>query len=190
MSLAKPSCPSCNGDLVLTASGAFDTWVCPSGHGLAATLSESYERVQDDEISRIWQEARRCRPTGTARRSPTTGASMVSVKVEWDADEIPEGDEGDGANLGSVWLDVDVWDQVIWFDDSELGLMPEDLPDAEPTPEELESLESIRRAFGDSIDDAAEQREEREIAERIYRRIARHRGLTRMLTEVGSLGRR
>lgn len=190
MSLEKPSCPSCGDDLILTGSGTFDTWVCPAGHGLAATLSESYERLQEDEISRIWALARQSQPTGTARPSPTTGAPMVSVKVEWDSDEAAEGEPGDAPNYGSVWLDVDVWDQVIWFDHGEIEHLPADLPDEEPTEAQLEALAAIRRAFGESLEEAAESREEREITEKIYRRIARHPGLTRVLTEVGSLGRR
>ena len=115
---------------------------------------------------------------------------MVSVKVAWDADEIVEGEPGDEPDLGSVWLDVDVWDQVIWFDASELERFPEDLPDAQPTEAELASVEKIRAAFGASLEADLDARDDREVAERIYRRMSRHSGLVKVLTEVGSLGRR
>ena len=43
-----PRCPACGVDLGLGSSGQLDRWSCPSGHGLAMTLSESYERLQED----------------------------------------------------------------------------------------------------------------------------------------------
>ena len=189
MSLSNPSCPSCGGSLVLTHQGSLDSWVCPSGHGLALTLSESYERLQEDEITKLWDAARRAEPVGEARRSPTTGAPMVSVKVSWDGDEAPEGETGDTPEAGSVWLDVDVWDQVIWFDASELEPLPQDLPDAGVAPAEAEALAKIRATFGASVESALESRDDHEVAERIYQRMARHSGLVRVLSGVGSLGR-
>lgn len=189
MSLIQPSCPSCGGALVLTHQGTLDSWVCPAGHGLAMTLSESYERLQEDEIAKLWQAAHVAQPIGEARRSPTTGAPMVSVKVSWDGDEAPEGAEGDGTDVGSVWLDVDVWDQVIWFDASELEPLPQDQPDVEPDAADREALEKIRATFGASVEVALETRDDHEVAERIYRRMARHSGLVKVLASVGSLGR-
>jgi len=190
MSLSHPTCPSCGGDLTLTHQGSLDTWVCPAGHGLAMTLSESYERLQEDEINSLWQRAKAATPTGASRRSPTTGAPMVSVEVPFDDDEAVAGAPDDGPDRGSVWLDVDLADEVIWFDASELDALPVDLADPAPTADELASVDRIRGAFGQSIVDAAEARADADVTERIYRRIARHPGLTHVLTEVGSLGRR
>ena len=190
MSLSHPSCPSCGGDLTLTHSGSLDTWVCPAGHGLAMTLTESDGRLQEDEISSLWQRARAAVPTGAGRPSPTTGTPMVSIEVPYDDDEAVDGAPGDGPDRGSVWLDVDVSDQVIWFDASELESLPEDLADPEPSPESIAALAKIRETFGTALVDAAATRDDADVAERIYRRIATHPGLTHALTEVGSLGRR
>jgi uncharacterized Zn finger protein (UPF0148 family) len=190
MTLASPTCPSCGIALVLTHQGTFDTWVCPTGHGLAVTVTEAYERLEEDEISQLWRKARAATPTGSARPSPTTGKPMVSIEVSWDADEVPEGEAGDGPDEGSVWLDVDVDDEVIWFDSAELDSFPQDRPDAPPTQAELDAVEKIRQSFGQSIVDDEHARESRGLTECIYQRIGRHPGLTRTLTEVGSLGRR
>jgi uncharacterized Zn finger protein (UPF0148 family) len=189
MTLASPTCPSCGTALVLTHQGDFDSWVCPTGHGLAITVTEAYERLEEDEISQLWKKARAATPTGSARKSPTTGQPMVSVEVTWDADEVPEGESGDGPDEGSVWLDIDVEDQVIWFDSAELDNFPQDRPDPEPSQAELDGVEKIRQAFGQSIVDDEHARESRCLTERIYQRIGRHPGLTHTLTEVGSLGR-
>lgn len=190
MSLATPLCPSCRQPLVLTHRGELDSWVCPSGHGLALTVTESYTRLQEDEIAQLWKAARDATPTNDARISPICERPMVSVELTFDDDEVPEGEPGDGANRGSVWLEVSVEDQLIWFDDTELAALPEDLPDAAPSAAELEGVEAIREAFGQSIVEVAHARDAATITERIYRRIARNPGLTKVLTEVGSLGRR
>jgi hypothetical protein len=174
----------------LTHQGALDSWVCPAGHGLALTLSETYEWAQEDELGRLWQLATSATPGPSARRSPTTGRPMVCVQVPYDGDEAEEGASGDQPDAGSVWLDVDVEDQVIWFDAAELDALPRDLPDPAPTGEELAAVAKIRSAFGQSLLDADEARSHADLTERIYRRIAADRGLTRVLTEVGSLGRR
>jgi hypothetical protein len=175
---------------VLTHAGTFDTWVCPTGHGLAVTVTEAYERIEEDEIGQLWKRARAATPTGSARPSPTTGKPMVSVEVTWDADEVPESQAGDGPDEGSVWLDVDVEDEVIWFDSAELDSFPRDRPDAQPSQTELNAVAKIQEAFGQSVVDDENARESRALTERIYQRIGHHPGLTRTLTEVGSLGRR
>ena len=115
---------------------------------------------------------------------------MVSVEVPFDPDEALEGAVGDGPATGSVWLDVCETDQLIWFDSGELQAFPADLPDPEPTAAELEGAAKIRAAFGQSIVDSANARESGRLTERIYQRVATHKGLTKVLTEVGSLGRR
>ena len=192
MSFSQPTCPSCDAPLVLTHTGALDTWVCPAAHGLAMTTSEAYERLQEDEISQIWHKARAAVGSGSAstRKSPTTGRPMVSIEVTYDDDEVAEGEEGDGPDVGSVWIDVDVDEQVIWFDAAELHLFPQDRPDPEPSQDELDAVARIRDQFGQSVVEADHERESHEFAERMYRRIAGHPGLTKVMTEVGSLGRR
>lgn len=50
---AAPKCPQCGAELKLGASGRLDAWACPAGHGVGFTLSEAYERVQEDEISSL-----------------------------------------------------------------------------------------------------------------------------------------
>lgn len=44
-------------DLKLGPSGKLDAWSCPAGHGIALTLSEAYERLEDDEIHAIWKDS-------------------------------------------------------------------------------------------------------------------------------------
>ena len=189
MSSARPVCPSCSDPLVLTHKGDFDSWVCPNGHGLAATLDETYDNLQEDEIGRLWLLARAAVASNDSRRCPICERAMVSVDVPYDLDEAAEGAEGDTADVGDVWVDVCVEDQLIWFDSGELQVFPVDLPDAEPTAEELESVERIRAAFGQQYAEGVKERESHELTERIYRRVARHAGLTTLLTEVCSLGR-
>lgn len=190
MSSITPSCPVCGDALVLTHHGELDSWVCHGGDGLALTLSETHGRLQNDEIALLWQLARSAGVPSAPRPSPTTGRPMVAVEVGIDDDEVPEGQPGDGPNRTSVRVDVDVDDQVIWFDASELDEFPLDLPDPEPSEAELEAVERIRQAFGQSVAEAAATRQDAELTERLYRRIARRPGLTSVLTSVGSLGRR
>ena len=190
MSLSTPICPSCGTALVLTHEGNFNSWACPAGHGCAATQTEAYERLQEDELHHLWQLARQATVATDARRGPVCESGMVSVEVGWDDDEVEEGAEGDGPDQRSVWLDVCVGCELLWFDAGELNSFPADLPDAEPTQVELDEVAKIRDTFGQSIVDAEHGREDAQITEHIYRRIARHKGLSHLLTEVGSLGRR
>lgn len=190
MSFSAPACPICETALDKTADGNFDSWVCPHGHGLAATLSEGYELMQEDELYELWQLARGAAPGSSAQACPICAKAMVLVDVPYDDDEAREGDEGDGPDLGSVELDVCLDDQLLWFDLGELAQFPADLPDPEPTPEELEAVAEIRASFGQGVVDAHEARTSDDLTEKIYRRIARRKGLTKVLTEVGSLGRR
>lgn len=190
MSLATPTCPVCATALVLTNSATFDSWVCREGHGLAMTLSEGYERMQEDELSLLWKLARTAPGGAATRRSPMTGRPMTAVEVPWDLDEVPEGEPGDGANVGSIWVDVDLDEQLIWLDAGELERFPADLPDSEPAAEELARIDEIRAVFGEAIVDADESRQAHDISERICRKVAAHKGLSRVLTGVGSLGRR
>jgi Zn-finger nucleic acid-binding protein len=188
--MSTPICPSCGTALVLTHEGDFDSWACPGGHGCAATQTESYERLQEDELHHLWQLARQASATAAARRCPICEAGMVSIEVGVDDDEIEEGAEGDGPDQGPVWLDVCLPCELLWFDAGELNSFPADQPDPEPTQAELDGVAKIRATFGQAIVDAENDREAVQITEHVYRRIARHKGLTHLLTEVGSLGRR
>lgn len=190
MSVSQPTCPACDAALVLTHTGTFDSWACPAAHGLAMTLSEGYERLQEDELSTLWSLARHAEPGPASRRSPISGKPMVAVEVPWDTDEVPEGVPGDGPNLGSVWVDVDLDEQLVWLDSGELDAFPADRPDPEPSADELARVEEIRSAFGQQLVESAHAREAQGLTERIYRRVASNPGLSRVLTEVGSLGRR
>jgi Zn-finger nucleic acid-binding protein len=189
MSLSTPICPSCGTALVLTHEGDFNSWACPAGHGCAATQTEAYERLQEDELHHLWQLAREATPTTDARRCPICEAGMVSIEVPADEDEVEEGAPGDGPDKGSIWIDVCLDCELLWFDAGELNSFPADQPDPEPTQAELDGVAKIRETFGQGIVDAENSREDAQLTEHIYRRIARHKGLTHLLTEVGSLGR-
>ncbi len=121
-----PRCPICSAELVLGSSGQLDSWACPQGHGLAMTLSESYEQLQEDEIALLWQRARMAQPGPLT--SPFGGAPMVRITVDFDDDEALEGEDGDGPNTGAVVVDVDVPNQFIWFDAGELDELPSIFP--------------------------------------------------------------
>ena len=144
--VSMPHCPICGVELQLGSSGTLDHWSCPAGHGLAMTLSESYERLQEDEIAQMWQKARAVGPGPLP--SPFTGVAMAHVEVDADADEVPEGEPGDGTGTGTVVVDVDVENQFIWFDAGELDELPVDQPDAPPTPEQLAAEAEITARFG------------------------------------------
>lgn len=169
MSLATPNCPTCQAALVLTHSGELDSWVCPSQHGVAMTLSEAYGVVQDDEIHLLWELARGAAPDPCGTPSPMTGRAMVSVEVPYDVDETPDV----RAAAGVVVLDVDLDEQVIWFDESELEALPTDLPNAEPSPEELAAVGEIRRRYGEAVVADSHEQTSHELAERVQRAFSR-----------------
>ena len=150
------NCPTCNAQLQLTNHDTFDSWVCPAGHGLAATLSELYERAQEDEIHRLWALARAAAKSGAAggRPCPMCQRAMVSVAVPTDGDEAEEGAPGDTPDGAEVPVDVCVADEVVWFDAGELEALPADLPDAQPTAAQEAALADIRKQFGDEIEAA------------------------------------
>ena len=159
---ATASCPTCQSELQRTAHGEFNSWVCPSGHGLAATLSETYEVAQEDELHRLWELTRAAKAAGTTgtRACPMCTRPMVAVTVPYDDDEADEGQPGDTPDQGEVPVDVCETDQVIWFDTAELDQLPKDLPDLEPTAQEQAALAKIRSDFGDQVMEAADGRED------------------------------
>ena len=178
-----PHCPECGVELQLGSSGALDRWSCTAGHGLAMTLSETYERLQEDEIGRLWALARDAEPGPLP--SPFDGTPMRRFVLPFDADEVPEGLPGDGADTGSVVIDVDVPNQFVWFDAGELDLLPVDQPDPEPSAEELARVAEIAAQFGAGIEAAAEEREGHDPSERLYRRVARNPHAVSTLDRVG-----
>jgi hypothetical protein len=178
-----PRCPDCGRDLQLGSHEALDRWSCLAGHGLAMTLSESYEQLQEDEIERLWTLAREA-PAGPLA-SPFDGTPMKRFSLPYDADESPEGAEGDTADLGSVEIDVDVPNQFIWFDAGELERFPTDLLDAEPTEAELAKEREIAAQFGAGIESAARERAADDVSERLYRRVARNPAALSALDRLG-----
>ena len=184
MSAPTANCPTCSAPLALTADGELDTWVCAQGHGAGMTVTEAHGRLQEDEISQLWGKAHGAGPG--PRACPLCGRPMAAVDVSVDPDEVPEGQPGDTADTGSAPLDVCVDCQLLWFDPGELEVFPEDLPEPDPTPEELAAEEKIRRTFGEGLVAAAHEREGHQLTERLYRRIARNRGFMRIIGRATS----
>jgi Zn-finger nucleic acid-binding protein len=178
-----PHCPVCGVELQLGSSGSLDRWSCTAGHGLAMTLSESYERLQEDEIGRLWALARDAAPGPLP--SPFDGVPMRRFSLPFDADEVPEGGDGDGPDLGAVEIDVDVANQFVWFDVGELDVLPADLPDPEPSAAELAKVAEIAAQFGAGIEAAADERDADDLSERFYRRVARNPAALATLDRVG-----
>ena len=87
--VSMPRCPICGVELQLGSSGALDRWSCTAGHGLAMTLSESYEQLQEDEIGRLWQLARDAAEGPLL--SPFDGLPMRRFSLPFDADEAARG---------------------------------------------------------------------------------------------------
>jgi Zn-finger nucleic acid-binding protein len=181
--VSMPHCPLCGVQLELGSSAELDRWSCPAGHGLAMTLSETYERMQEDEIGLLWKLARDAAPGPLG--SPFDKTPMKRVVLPYDDDEVPEGEPGDGPNTGSVHLDVDVANQFVWFDAGELDELPHDLPDPEPSAEELARIDQIVDQFSADIEGAARAREASTVTGRLYRRVARDPEALRTLDRVG-----
>ena len=129
------NCPTCNAPLTLTPHDTFDSWVCPAGHGLAATLSELYEQADENAIHQLWAAARQAGATGATgpRACPMCARPMVTIAA-------PKA------------LDVCLADEVIWFDAGELEQLPPDQPDAVPTAAQDAALETIRKNYAASLD--------------------------------------
>lgn len=185
-SITVPHCPIGGEELHLGSHGELDYWSCPAGHGLAMTLSESHQRLQDDEVAELWQLARAAEPGPLT--SPFGRRRMVRVTLPYDADEAPAGESSgtaDAGTQGTVVLDVDLEEQFIWFDAGELDLLPEDLANPEPSAEELAQIAQIRATFGRDLEADQDARDDHELSERIYRHIAARPGLLKALDDVG-----
>ncbi len=148
------------------------------------TLSEAHVALQDDEVAELWQLARSSVDEGRPSPFPPH-RPMRRIELPYDADELADGADGDGPDQGVVQLDVDIAEQFIWFDAGELEELPVDLPNATPSAEELERLATIRAQFATDLDDALEARDDDELSERLYQRIAAHPQLHRTLDRVG-----
>ena len=172
MSLDQPSCPKCGSALTKTADGALDTWVCPNGHGLGMTLTEAYGRLQEDEIHALWAAARAA--TVQSGPCPLCGRPMVTTTIELDADEAPPGQAGGGPATTSATIAVCSECELLWFDTGELAEFPRDLPNPEPTSEELAKIEQVKNAFGQAYFEAAEGDDANSLGERWYRHAAGH----------------
>lgn len=181
--ITMPQCPACGQTLLLGSAGTLNYWACPELHGLGLSLTSTHDHLQDDEISQMWQKARAGVPGPVG--SPFDGRPMVRVLVEYDSDEVPEGEQGDGPTEGTVEVDVDLENEFIWFDAGEIDEMPYDLPDAEPTAEEQAAIAEITTQFSASMGAALEARDDGEFTEKVYQHIAKRPGLARALDKVG-----
>ena len=187
-SVSKPLCPYCRnqlqlGTVQLREDFPLDCWTCSQGHGMALTLAESHDQLQEDELSRLWELAR----SGAPGPLPGLlgGPPMVRFVLPFDEDEVLEGEEGDTDDIGVVELDVDLDNQFIWFDLGELEQLPADLEDPEPTPQQQEALRQITQQFSVGIGEALEARDDREFSERIYQHVARRPGMLRAFERIG-----
>jgi Zn-finger nucleic acid-binding protein len=162
--------------------------MCPENHGVALTLAEGYESAQEDEMRLLWQLAMGRRPdVGHPRPSdrgcPGCSMRMVTVDLPYDDDEVDEGNEGDGENLGEIEVEVCTMCQFVWFDAGELEELPADLPDPELSADQQAQLDRIISDFGNQMASTFAERDGRDPAERFARRVAGrpglHRGLAR-----------
>lgn len=186
-SVSKPQCPHCRAELHLDTvqlrdGFPLDCWTCLGGHGMALTLAESHDQLQEDELARLWELARSAPP---GPLPGLLGGRMVRIVLPYDEDEALEGEEGDTEDIGEVELDVDLDNQFVWFDTGELEELPADLPDPEPTAEENAALSQITQQFSSDIEAALQASDDHEISERIYNRVARRPGMLRALDRLG-----
>lgn len=167
--LPAPKCPQCGAELKLGASGRLDAWSCPAGHGLGFTLSEAYERLEDDEIHAIWLASAQAAPGKLA--CPMCFRPMVNVTIAVG-----------GAGSPQESLDVCREDEFIWFDPGELDEFPQQVPTAPPSADELQKIDQIRRTFDHDLDDAQAAEESRGVMNRFANHVvACHPGLVKLL---------
>ena len=153
-----PVCPNCGSVLHLEHEGALIAWVCPNDHGLGFTVSEAYERIDEDEIHAIWQQARTAEP-GT-RACPMCATTMVAVGV-------PPSAHSDTV----LNLDVCLVDELLWFDAAELDVIPVATPDPVPSPEEAARIATITKQFGDQLSTEWEARDRMTLRDHLLHRL-------------------
>ena len=154
--LPAPKCPQCGAELRLGAAGKLDAWSCPAGHGVGFTVSEAYERLEDDEIHAIWRASEHGTPG--SRACPMCSRPMVTVTV-------PVGGPGSPQET----LDVCREDELIWFDPGELDEFPQHV-DHPLSADEQRKIERIRATFDHDLDEA-QAHEERD---GVMNRFANH----------------
>jgi Zn-finger nucleic acid-binding protein len=168
MSYDTPACPACAAALTHSDDGAFNPWVCPKGHGLAATLSEGYERIDEGELKLLWQRARAADATVGPRSCPMCERPMVVVQVPaTDRPELP--------------LDVCTADELLWFDNAELDELPAEHEPPAPTAEQQAHLDQIMATFREHLDAEFEDREFEGFTGRITRHLTGHSPLLEAL---------
>jgi Zn-finger nucleic acid-binding protein len=176
-----PACPSCHAPLVLGANGQAAFWSCPNGHGVACTVTAAYGRVQEDEIARIWHGSEQA--AAGSRACPMCGKPMVEVAAGVDADQVKEGDPGDGADTATVSVDVCREDEVFWLDAGELDQLPQDTPDAQPSEQELRNIEAVRQTFIAGVDEGLRAQQSTGVLNHLANLVAgRHPAFSSMLT--------
>ena len=158
--LPAPKCPQCGVELRLGPSGKLNAWSCPAGHGVGFTLSEAYERLEDDEIHAIWKASETAAPGRHA--CPMCSQPMASVTVG-------VGDPGSAQET----LDVCREDQFIWFDAGELDEFPQH-HDASPlSADELAKIQQIRESFDHDHDNARVAEESEGVLDRFANHVVR-----------------
>jgi hypothetical protein len=181
MSDVNYQCPRCRSTLAAVTNGNFDTWECREGHGIGLTLTEAYGRLQEDEIRAIWAAAKDA--PASALKSPVLGHPMVAITVTVDDDEL-EGNEGPGAHL--VTLDVAPGEQFLWFHVVDLESMPTDLPNPQPSKEEVAKLEALRKQSSNAIERDLAARDADDVGYRIGSKAAAMFGLGGLMKRLGA----
>jgi len=167
--LPAPKCPQCGAELKLGASGKLDAWSCPSGHGIGFTVSEAYERLEDDEIHAIWNAAEQAAPGSHA--CPMCSLPMVSVTVAVG-----------GPGSAQETLDVCREDEFIWFDPGELDEFPQHTAAPAPSAEEQRKIDQIRATFDHDLDEAIAAEESDSSLDRFANHVVKsHPGFVHML---------
>jgi Zn-finger nucleic acid-binding protein len=164
-----PTCPKCRAELQLSAGDKLHTWSCPNGHGLGFTISIAYDRLQDDEIHKIWHDSETA-PPGTYD-CPMCSRRMVAVTVA-------VGDPGSPEET----LDVCRSDEFMWFDAGELDEFPEHVDPPPPSAEELQKIEQIRETFDREYLAGMEAGENRGVMNKFANHVVKHHpGLVNLL---------
>jgi Zn-finger nucleic acid-binding protein len=167
-----PTCPICGAELTRTVTGDLATWTCPAGHGAGLTVTEAYHHLQDDEIHRAWDAAKTA-PAGP-HKCPICARPMVVVTLSYGPDELADGAAGKAAPTGQETIDICTEDELIWLAPGELDGLPTDLPNPEPSAEELAQIDAIRQAFGQSLLDDAHQEDAATLTGRMTRHLSSH----------------
>jgi Zn-finger nucleic acid-binding protein len=156
--LPAPKCPQCGAELKLGPSGKLDAWSCPAGHGIGFTLSEAYERLEDDEIHAIWKASETAAPGRHA--CPMCSQPMAAVTVAVG-----------GAGSPHETLDVCREDQFVWFDAGELDEFPQHEAAPPPSADELAKVEQIRQSFDHNLDEAVADEESRGVLNKLANHV-------------------